>query len=247
MLGHGGDRLGTSQVERHGRVVIDRLGRSISTSRRVGEPCWSQRDDRSSARRALGMSGSGWLASSLDATPGLRLSMRLDPGIDSRFLAIASQPVSRTRFRAGSTGAARVELPTSRRASRRSSASCPPLEEQRRIAEILDTIDDTIQATERIIAKLEPSADAVFSMTACRDLAATGWLDWRTSLQDDPVGPSARPSAATHASPRGGADVQHATIQLQWSTSTSCHASHRLSPDSSARCRRGDVLSARHG
>jgi len=31
----------------------------------------------------------------------------------------------------------------------------PPLEEQRRIAEILDTIDETIQATDRVIAKLE--------------------------------------------------------------------------------------------
>ena len=31
--------------------------------------------------------------------------------------------------------------------------SLPPLEEQRRIAEILDTIDETIQATERVIAK----------------------------------------------------------------------------------------------
>jgi restriction endonuclease S subunit len=31
----------------------------------------------------------------------------------------------------------------------------PPLEEQRRIAEILDTIDETIQATERVIAKLQ--------------------------------------------------------------------------------------------
>ncbi|WP_420453815.1 restriction endonuclease subunit S [Ilumatobacter sp.] len=31
----------------------------------------------------------------------------------------------------------------------------PPLEEQRRIAEILDTIDETIQATESVIAKLE--------------------------------------------------------------------------------------------
>jgi type I restriction enzyme S subunit len=31
----------------------------------------------------------------------------------------------------------------------------PPLEEQRRIAEILDTIDETIQATERVIAKKE--------------------------------------------------------------------------------------------
>ena len=33
-------------------------------------------------------------------------------------------------------------------------ALVPPLEEQRRIAEILDTIDETIQATERLIAKL---------------------------------------------------------------------------------------------
>ena len=32
--------------------------------------------------------------------------------------------------------------------------SLPPLEEQRQIAEILDTIDETIRATERIIAKL---------------------------------------------------------------------------------------------
>ena len=32
--------------------------------------------------------------------------------------------------------------------------SLPPLEEQRRIAEILDTIDETIQSTERIISKL---------------------------------------------------------------------------------------------
>lgn len=35
--------------------------------------------------------------------------------------------------------------------------SVPPLEEQRRIAQILDTIDETIQATERVIAKLAAS------------------------------------------------------------------------------------------
>ena len=33
--------------------------------------------------------------------------------------------------------------------------SLPPLDEQRRIAKILDTIDETIQATERVVAKLE--------------------------------------------------------------------------------------------
>jgi restriction endonuclease S subunit len=37
----------------------------------------------------------------------------------------------------------------------------PPLEEQRRITEILDTIDETIQATERVVAKLELVLDGV--------------------------------------------------------------------------------------
>ena len=37
----------------------------------------------------------------------------------------------------------------------------PPLEEQRRIAEILDTIDETIQATERVIAKLRFAHEAL--------------------------------------------------------------------------------------
>ena len=37
----------------------------------------------------------------------------------------------------------------------------PPLEEQRRIAEILDTIDETIQATERVIAKLDTISSAL--------------------------------------------------------------------------------------
>ena len=37
----------------------------------------------------------------------------------------------------------------------------PPLEEQRRIAEILDTIDEAIQATERVIAKLDTISRAL--------------------------------------------------------------------------------------
>ena len=37
----------------------------------------------------------------------------------------------------------------------------PPLEEQRRVAQILNTIDETIQATERVIAKLEHVIEGV--------------------------------------------------------------------------------------
>lgn len=39
----------------------------------------------------------------------------------------------------------------------------PPLEEQRRIAEVLDTIDETIQATERVIAKLRAIREGLFT------------------------------------------------------------------------------------
>ena len=39
----------------------------------------------------------------------------------------------------------------------------PPLEEQRRIAEILDTIDETIQATDRVIAKLRVAVNGLIS------------------------------------------------------------------------------------
>ena len=39
--------------------------------------------------------------------------------------------------------------------------SLPPLEEQRRIGEILDTVDETIQATERVIAKKEMALDGL--------------------------------------------------------------------------------------
>ena len=50
----------------------------------------------------------------------------------------------------GSAGQRRVPAEFFRRYEIR----VPPLEEQRRIAEILDTIDETIQATERVITKL---------------------------------------------------------------------------------------------
>ena len=44
----------------------------------------------------------------------------------------------------------------------------PPVEEQRRIAEILDTIDETIQATERVIRKLAVSQSAFIDKSLYR-------------------------------------------------------------------------------
>ena len=48
----------------------------------------------------------------------------------------------------------------------------PPLQEQRRIAEILDTIDEAIQATERVISKLLATANGMVSETIERVLKA---------------------------------------------------------------------------
>ena len=48
----------------------------------------------------------------------------------------------------------------------------PPLEEQRWIAEILDMIDETIQATERVIAKLRANTDGLIAGAAERALEA---------------------------------------------------------------------------
>ena len=57
----------------------------------------------------------------------------------------------------------------------------PPLEEQRRIAEILDTIDDSIQATERVVTKLELQRQAVSQ-------AMFGRTSWRVTTEIVPVG-----------------------------------------------------------
>lgn len=49
----------------------------------------------------------------------------------------------------------------------------PPLAEQRRIAEILDTIDEAIQATERIIAKHETVCSGLAESLLCGSIAST--------------------------------------------------------------------------
>lgn len=74
------------------------------------------------------------------------------PGVaDDRWLyhalpAIASGGVTDTAVKGATLNKRKLE---------RLWVAVPPLEEQRRIAEILDTIDEAIQASERVIAKLE--------------------------------------------------------------------------------------------
>ncbi len=82
--------------------------------------------------------------------------------VDGRILnALLQSPIGQrlleTRCFTGSTN--QVELSRSELA--KLEFSLPPLEEQRRIAEILDTIDETIQATERVIAKLVTARTAL--------------------------------------------------------------------------------------
>lgn len=50
----------------------------------------------------------------------------------------------------------------------------PPLPEQRRIAEILDTLDDQIHATEQIIAKLELSKDGIVDALLTQGIETSG-------------------------------------------------------------------------
>ena len=81
------------------------------------------------------------------------LVLRPKAGVDLRYAshAVASEAV----FRHAERNSIGTGMPrTSWFAVSQAQVWVPPLEEQRRIAEILDTIDRTIQATERIVSKL---------------------------------------------------------------------------------------------
>lgn len=73
----------------------------------------------------------------------------------------------------------------------------PPLEEQRQIAEVLDTIDETIQATERVIAKLEMDRQAVSQ-------AVFGKRSWHSALEVVAVGSLLVSSPRNGKSPHEG-------------------------------------------
>lgn len=90
--------------------------------------------------------------------------MRARAGVDPAFAAHVAS--SESVFRHAERNSIGTGMPrTSWRAVAQAPCKVPPLEEQRRIAEILDTIDETIQATERIILKLRASRTGLVRRT----------------------------------------------------------------------------------
>ena len=102
--------------------------------------------------------------------------LRARLGTSSRYLYHLTR-TDRFRLQAeslmtGSAGQRRVPTEFFRRYEIR----VPPLEEQRRIAEILDTIDQTIHATERVIAKAELIEQGLKrALVGNKSAAADGW------------------------------------------------------------------------
>lgn len=64
----------------------------------------------------------------------------------------------------------------------------PPLEEQRRIAEILDTIDEAIQATERVIAKLTAIRVGLMCERLSRGMSTSPPPGWGVARIEDLLG-----------------------------------------------------------
>ena len=102
---------------------------------------------RPNLRKAVQVDFGGYCSTDL-------LVLRPRTGVDTRYAGhvVSSEFV----FRHAERNSIGTGMPrTSWHAVSQASIWAPPLEEQRRIAEILDSIDETIQATERVIAKLE--------------------------------------------------------------------------------------------
>ena len=88
------------------------------------------------------------------------LVLRPRKSVDTRYAGHVA--TSESVFRHAERNSIGTRMPrTSWRAVLQAPVWLPPLEEQRRIAEILDTIDETIQATDRFIAKLRLAHEAL--------------------------------------------------------------------------------------
>ena len=101
---------------------------------------------------------------------------------DTRFFSkLAEQPFMTEYFRDASHGVVIEKMTFQQGRWLEFPVWLPPLEEQRRIAEILDTIDESIHATERVIAKLEMRRQAVSQ-------AVFGRRSWHSALEAVVVG-----------------------------------------------------------
>ena len=86
---------------------------------------------------------------------------------DTRFFSkLAEQPFMTEYFRDASHGVVIEKMTFQQDRWLEFPVWLPPVEEQRRIAEILDAIDEAIQATERVIAKLRANANGLISDAA---------------------------------------------------------------------------------
>lgn len=165
-------------------------------------------------------------------------------GIDSKYLLFALEAAEDRVLRMvdeASHGTGRLQ--TSLLGALR--VRMPPLEEQRRIAEILDTIDETIQATERVIDKLRSLRDGLSQslFAADRDYPLRPLADFAVKIQD-----------GTHFSPASESgpfryvtskNIRMGLVDLSTATWIS-ESEHR---NIYRRCdtRRGDVLLTKDG
>jgi type I restriction enzyme S subunit len=78
--------------------------------------------------------------------------LKLDPNFDSKWLMFAlNNPIFRNVIYSKATGTTRVRI--SKKNLQSIEILLPPLSEQKRIAEILTSVDDAIQATEKVISQ----------------------------------------------------------------------------------------------
>ncbi len=107
------------------------------------------------------------------------LVLRPKSGVDPRYAGHVAS--SDAVFRHAERNSIGTRMPrTSWLAVSHAAISVPPLEEQRRIAEVLDTVDETIRATERVIAK----------RTKIRAGLASDLLNGSVGISDDATGKS---------------------------------------------------------
>ena len=105
----------------------------------------------------------------------VRLRPRDLSPLDVRFLGrMANHPSTLRHFRERATGSTRYTL--SLGDFRSAPIFLPPLPEQRRIAKILDTVDEAIQRTEELIAKLEETKNGLLHDLLTRGIDENGEL-----------------------------------------------------------------------